>query len=114
MLRRARGADSQLEIMAFPIFGFRRIMRTRASSSETSTAREENRADRSVDHALHRDRGRFAAADAQRSDAALQILRFERMQQRDDQARAGGPNGMAERAGAAVDVQLLAGDSEIA
>ena len=42
-----------------------------------------------MDDALHRNRGGFAAADAQRRDAALQVLRLQRMQQRDDQARAG-------------------------
>src|SRR6266481_6010782 len=36
------------------------------------------------------------------------------MQQRDDQAGAGGADRVPERAGAAVDVQLLAGDAEIA
>ena len=35
------------------------------------------------------------------------------MQQRHDQARAGGTDGVAERAGAAIDVQLLPGDAEI-
>jgi len=44
----------------------------------------------SVDDALHRNCSSFAAADAQRRDAALQVLRLQRMQQRDDQARAGG------------------------
>src|SRR5580698_964240 len=63
---------------------------------------------------LYRNRGGFAAADAQRRDAAFQVLRFQRMQQRHDQARAGGPNGMAERAGAAVDVEFFSGNSEIA
>jgi hypothetical protein len=66
------------------------------------------------DDAFHRDRGRFAAADAERGDAAFQIMRFERVQQRDDQAGAGGADGMAERAGAAIDVEFLAGNSEIA
>src|SRR5882672_4140823 len=68
----------------------------------------------SVNQALHGDRGGFAAADAERCDPAFQIVRFERMQQRHDQARAGGADGMPERAGAAIDVQLLSGNPEIA
>ena len=67
-----------------------------------------------VNDPLHGDGGGFAAADAEGGDAASQILRFERMQQRDDQAGAGGADGMAERAGAAIDVELLARDAEIA
>ena len=43
----------------------------------------------SVDQ-LHRDRRGFAAADAQRGDAALLALGLERADQRDDQARAAG------------------------
>ena len=34
------------------------------------------------------DRGGFAAADAQRGNAALQVLRLQRVQQRHDQPRA--------------------------
>src|SRR6266850_1221316 len=58
---------------------------------------------------LHRNCRGFATTDAQGSDAAFQILRFQRMQQRHDQPRAGGADGMAERAGAAIDVQLFSG-----
>jgi len=43
----------------------------------------------------------------------LRFLGFERMQQRDDQPRAGGANGMTECAGATIDVKLLVGDAEI-
>src|SRR5436305_2381149 len=64
--------------------------------------------------ALHGDRRGFAAADAERRDAALEVLRLERMQQRHDQTCAGGPDRMAECAGTAVDVQLVAGNAEIA
>src|SRR5229473_8711742 len=71
-------------------------------------------ATRLVNPALDRDRGGFAAADAECCDAALEVLRFERVQQRDDQPRAGGADRMAERAGAAIDVELLSGDAEIA
>src|SRR6187402_522267 len=62
---------------------------------------------------LHGDRGGLAAADAECRDAALEVLRFKRMQQRHDQPRAGGADGMAERAGAAVDVELLSDDAEV-
>ena len=63
--------------------------------------------------ALDRDRGGFAAADAQRRDTAFQIPCFKRMQQRHDQPRAGGADGMAERAGTAVDMEFVPGDAEI-
>src|SRR5436190_1875491 len=58
----------------------------------------------SVDEALHRNCGGFTAADAQRRDPALQVLRLQRMQQRDDQPCAGGADRVTECAGAAVDV----------
>src|SRR6476619_992644 len=67
-----------------------------------------------VQDALNRDRGGFAAADAQRRDPAFEILGFERMQQRDDQPRAGGADGMAERAGAAIDVEPVPVNAEVA
>src|ERR1700730_11648559 len=57
-----------------------------------------------VNDALDGDGGGFAAADAERGDAALQVLCLQRMQQRYDQAGAGGADRMAERAGAPVDV----------
>ena len=44
----------------------------------------------------------------------LRFSRFQRMQQRDDQPRAGGADRMAERAGAAIDVELVSGDAEVA
>src|SRR5260370_9273358 len=68
----------------------------------------------SVDDALHRNCGGFTAADAQRRDPALQVLRLQRMQQRDDQPRAGAADRVTQRAAAAVDVKLLAGDPKIA
>src|SRR6185437_5570577 len=55
----------------------------------------------------------FTATDAERGDAAFEVLCLQRMQQRHDQAGTGGADGMAERAGAAVDVQLVARNSEI-
>ena len=48
---------------------------------------------RSANGALDGDGGRFAAADAERGDAAFQVPRIRRMQQRYDQSRAGGPTG---------------------
>src|ERR1043166_1889943 len=67
----------------------------------------------SADDALDRDGGGFTATNAKSCNAAFEVLGLQRVQQRDDQPRAGGANGMAERAGAAVDVQLLSGDAEI-
>jgi hypothetical protein len=67
-----------------------------------------------VNDTFDRDRGGFAAADAERGDAALEVLRLERMQQRDNQPSAGGADRMAERAGAAIDVELFPGNAEIA
>src|SRR6516164_1707198 len=68
----------------------------------------------SVDRPLQCDGGCFPAADAQRSNAALQIMRLKRMQQRDDEACARRADGMAKRARPAIDVQLLAGNAEVA
>ena len=56
----------------------------------------------------------FAAADAERGDAAAEIALREGRKQRDENARAGCADGMAECAGAAVDVDLLVGKTEIA
>src|ERR1700719_4263572 len=67
----------------------------------------------SMHDALDRDRGGFAAADTERGDAALQIVGLQRMQQGHDQPRAGGADGMAERAGAAIDVEFFAWDAEV-
>ena len=67
-----------------------------------------------VDDPLDRDRGSLTAADAERGDAAFQVVRLQRMQQRHDKPCAGGADGVAERAGAAVDIQLLTRDAEIA
>src|SRR5882672_1441873 len=66
-----------------------------------------------MNDALDGNGGGFTAADAECRDAASQILRFERMQQRNDQACAGGADRMAERAGAAIDVELVSGNAEI-
>src|SRR5690349_4088120 len=63
--------------------------------------------------AFDRDRRSLAAADAERRNAALEVLRLQRMQQRHDQPRAGCPNGVAERAGATIDVELVARNPEI-
>src|SRR5205085_3201732 len=60
------------------------------------------------------DRGGFAAADAERGDAAPEVVGFHGVQERYDQPRAGGADGMAERAGAAVDVEFVAGNAEVA
>src|SRR5450432_532350 len=68
----------------------------------------------SVHDALDCDRGGFAATDAQRRDTAPEIFRLERMQQRNDQARAGGADGMAERTGAAVDIEFVSVNAEVA
>src|SRR5665213_4194417 len=57
--------------------------------------------------ALDRQRRRLAAADAQRRDAAPAAGLAQRAQQRDDDARAGRADRMAERACAAVDVDLV-------
>src|SRR5258708_3506363 len=67
-----------------------------------------------VNDPFYRDGGSLAAADAERRDATLQVMRFERMQQRHDQACSRRADGMSERAGAAIDVQSVAGDPEVA
>src|SRR5471032_3548208 len=58
--------------------------------------------------------GRFAAADAQRRHALLAAGALERADQGDDDARAGGADRVAQRAGAAVDVDLVVRDVEVA
>ena len=55
---------------------------------------------------LNGNRRCFAAADAQGGDAAFEVTRLEGVQQRHDQARAAGADGMPESAGAAVDVDF--------
>ena len=67
-----------------------------------------------MNDALDGDGGGFTAADAEGGDAAFQVLRFQRMQQRHDQAGSGRADGVSKRAGAAVDVELVAGNAEIA
>src|SRR5579863_7999504 len=61
---------------------------------------------------LYRDGGGLAAADADRGYAAPEAARFERRQQRDEDACAGRSDGMPERAGAAVHVDLLVREAE--
>src|SRR4029453_18949782 len=56
---------------------------------------------------LDRHRGGFAAADAQRSDAALLAVLAQRAQQGDNDPRAGCADRVTERACAAVDVDAL-------
>src|SRR5690606_14085684 len=58
---------------------------------------------------LYRHGHRFAAADAQRGHAALATGLAQRPQQRGVQARARGADGMTQRSGAAVDVDLFVG-----
>src|SRR3954464_2475355 len=55
---------------------------------------------------------RFAAADAQRRHAALLALRLQRVQKRRQNARARGADGMAERHGAAMHIDLLGIEAE--
>ena len=59
------------------------------------------------------DGGRFAAADAQSGNPAAAAGCPQRAEQRDDDARARRADGMAQSAGAAVDVQFVVGDSKI-
>src|SRR5207344_3266543 len=63
---------------------------------------------------LDRHCGGFAAAYAQRSHAALSATRPERGDQRHQNARARRADRVAERAGAAVDIDLLVRKAEIA
>jgi hypothetical protein len=62
---------------------------------------------RSANGAFDGDCGRFTVADAQRGDAAFQVPRFQRMQQRHDQSRTGGVDRVAERVDAAIDVEFV-------
>ena len=62
---------------------------------------------------LDRHRCALAAADADRRDAALEAVRFQRIEQGYHDARAGSADRVAERAGAAMDVELLARNAQI-
>src|SRR5581483_8802940 len=67
-----------------------------------------------LDRAFDRDRRRFAAADAEGGDAPLLPISLQCMQQGHDDPCAGRADRMAERAGAAMHVELLARNVEIA
>src|SRR3546814_18772784 len=56
---------------------------------------------------FHRNRGRYAAADAQAGDRARLAAALERGDQRRDAPRAAGADRVAERGRAAVDVDLV-------
>src|ERR1700675_3034436 len=64
--------------------------------------------------ALDCDRRGFAAANAQGRHPAGQAMALEGVQQGHDDARAGGADRMAERAGAAMNVEPILGNAEIA
>src|ERR1700704_1554134 len=108
MLRRASAAASQFEIITPPgcldavdgLFWHAGSLARRPCFPHFEPLRA------LVDYALDRNRGGFAAANAKRGDAALQIVGFHGVQQRHDQPRAGCADGMAERTGAAIDVEL--------
>src|SRR5437879_5278137 len=72
----------------------------------SSTTSEQQRRVRCLDQ-LHRDRGGFAAADAEACDAALESAVLQRGDQRRRYARAAGADRMAERGCTAVHVDLL-------
>ena len=57
-------------------------------------------------HQFYGDGGGFAAADAQAGDAALFAARFQRMQQRGEDAGAGCADRVTQRARAAIDVDF--------
>src|SRR5882757_9474317 len=67
-----------------------------------------------VNDALDGDGGCFTAADAECGDAAFQVLRFQRMQQRHDQAGSRRADRVSKRAGAAIDVEIVPDNAEIA
>src|ERR1017187_4519655 len=90
------------EMPYFPQFRTSKIQPTDDASGRREPVAALRRPDLMND-AFHRDGGGFAATDAERGNAAFQVLRFQRVQQRHDQPRAGGADGMAERTGAAVD-----------
>jgi hypothetical protein len=58
---------------------------------------------------FHRHGGCFTAADAEAGNAALQIALLQCVQKRHHDACARRANGMAERAGAAIDVTFSCG-----
>src|SRR5581483_6427519 len=117
MLRRVSVADSQFEIIGPQIdcsaglSAMRNV--TRGSNVRNDFVPSFSDSVDSMHDALDRNRGSFAAAYAERSNAALQIVGLQRMQQRHDQPRAGRADGMAECAGAAVDVELVSGNAEV-
>src|SRR5439155_22151258 len=108
MLRRASVAASQFEIIG-PLLSLagdvNLIWWTCTSCHEVSLAEmpyfpQFRTCSRTLmSDALDRDRSGFAAADAERGDTAFEILRFQGVQQRHDQPRAGCADGMAERTG---------------
>src|SRR5580700_7604601 len=121
MLRRASAAASQFEIIApqITISKFHRscgpahiAMPVRRPKCRTYLI-SGHQLKTLMRDALDRDRSGFAAADAQRRHTALEVLRLQRMQQCHDQTCAGCPDRMAERAGAAIDVEPVAGDSKV-
>src|SRR5688500_12829285 len=67
----------------------------------------------SVDQ-LQRDRGRLAAADAERGEAAFAAMGLERRQQGRHDPGAAGADRMTERGRAAMDVDPVARDAEVA
>src|ERR1700761_6872424 len=113
MLRRARAADSQFEIIgpqkSLPDWLIYTFCHEGGMAKMPNFPRFQTDGCSLMHIALDGDRGGFTAADAECRDTALQVLRFHRMQQGHDQSRAGGADRMAERTGAAVDVEFFAG-----
>src|SRR5690606_26107083 len=71
-------------------------------------------AERTASDQLDRQRRAFAPADAQAGDAALETLLLERVEQRDEDPSAARANRVAERGRAAVDVDLVVRDADVA
>src|SRR5829696_10055083 len=65
-------------------------------------------------NALDDDRRRHAAGGAHRYQPPLEVAPFQFVEHRADQDRAGRPDGMAERDRAAINVDLLAVELEVA
>src|SRR5687768_12082006 len=63
---------------------------------------------------LDRERDGLAAAEAERYDPAALAARGQRVEERDEEARAGGADRMAERDRAAVHVEAVIGDLQLA
>src|SRR6185437_6508798 len=63
---------------------------------------------------LHGERDRLTAAEAQRHDAAPLTPRAKRVEQRDEKARTRRSDRMSQRHGAAVHVEPVFGDTELA